>query len=211
MKFLLRTAVFVLLCAGSASALALDARTASSYDLLTASADALKAGHVEDSVFYFYAGQLRRRLEMGLYPPDDESGGSEAVYALQHELGAAINLVAFDQPGNAQKALNRYDVWTPAISPGFQPLWKSSHPVPLSQVAPVITASKADFSRHMHGMFTLLQDPEYYRLFHVQRDCNMQPEGKRPAQSACAASEQGMLRIEKKRGIEGAATMQARD
>ncbi len=186
-----------------------DARTMSAYDLLLASAAALKANHVEDAVFDFYAGQLRRRLEMGLFPPDNEGDESEGVYALQYELGSTLNKVAFDHPQEMGRALDRYDAWSPVVAPGFKPAWKSSHPVPASKVLPAIATTKQDFAKHMRPMAVLLSDPEYYRQFHTARDCNMQAAGTQP-KATCDAANAAMLRIEKQKGIEGVATMNAK-
>ncbi len=185
--------------------------TASCYELLMASANAAKAGKAEDAIFYFYAGQLRRRLETGVFPPDNEAGESEGVYALQYQLGSSINITAADNPAAQERALVRYDAWTPVLPSGFKPLWRSSHPASAAAVQGQIAATKKDFSMHMHQINTLMRDPEYYRLFHVSRDCNMMPKEKAPTPANCKGANDGLLRIEKQRGIEGVATLHAKD
>ena len=184
--------------------------TANCFELLMASANAAKAGQAEDAIFYFYAGQLRRRLEMGMFPPDNDGEQSEGVYALQYELGSPINIAAADDPAAQGRALARYDAWKPVLSSGFKPLWGSSHPASPAAVQSQIAATKKDFSFHMHQINTLMRDPEYYRLFHVSRDCNMLPKEKAPAPTACKAATDGLLRIEKQQGIEGVATLNAK-
>ncbi len=104
-----RVTVGLMLLAGTGAQGQGDARTMRAYDLLLKAATDLKAGQIEDAAFDFYAGQLRRRLEMALYPPDSEGDESEGVHALQSELGATLNQVTFDHPAELQRAMVRYD------------------------------------------------------------------------------------------------------
>ncbi len=188
------------------------AATVPAYMLLQTSVTAMRANDNQAATFAFYAGQLRRRLETALYPPDNEGDESEAVYALQMEIGQILNLRAFDDPAATLRALDDYDAWTPVLAPGFRPMWKSSHPAKNpAQIRQQVLAGKKDFSFHMRQQMALLQDPVYYKQFHIGRDCNTQTGPQHPSPSACTAATQTMLRIEKQRGIEGVATMHESD
>ncbi|WP_419805523.1 hypothetical protein [Terriglobus sp.] len=178
------------------------AETESSMALLQHAVDAAKANHLEDAVFYFYAGQLRRRLEVALFPPNSDED-AEGVYAFQYTIGQSLNLAASDDPAASLRALDRYDRWKPTVAPGFKPLWPSAHPVKPAAVLPQIEATKRDFSVHMRLLMTLLEDPEYFKQFHIARDCNMAPVAQRPAGASCKAAHDSMFRIEKQRGVEG--------
>lgn len=184
--------------------------TESSLVLLQHAVDAAKANRLEDAVFYFYAGQLRRRLEVALYPPTNEED-AEGVYAFQYTIGQTLNMAATDDPAASLRALDRYDQWKPVISPGFKPLWPSAHPVNPVGVRPQIEASKRDFSAHMRPLMLLLQDPEYFKQFHIARKCNLSSAPQQAADAACKTAHDAMFQIEKQRGVEGMETLSRRE
>lgn len=55
----------------------------------------VKAGRMDDAVFWFYVGQLRWRFDLAAHPEQDPTGGPALLASLMDVLGTPINAYAF--------------------------------------------------------------------------------------------------------------------
>ena len=160
-------------------------------------------------MFAYYAGHLRRQLEMGLFPPDAGDEVSRNMQRYEFELAEVFNKLALRRPDITGRVMTRYEAWVPTVVPEFKPGWRCSRPADPKDVWPVIATLRARQSAYLRGMITLLKDPVYTAA--CTRILQSGDSGGDPGTKYdMAADMQTMLQIERRMQVEGLATQNSR-
>jgi len=185
-----------------------NAHRAPAPNLFIAAAIMLERQRTEDAAFLFYAGQMRRRLDVAHFPPSDSGGDSPDVLlgALSQQIGAAVNPAIMRQPKKLSAALDRIATWTPASPKSYDPGWKFTRRTSDAAAQTAFEANRKDFLAHFRPIAQLLNRADYFAAFTIVQDYNFSTaaEMQQPARlKAKEDAEKTMMAIERQLGIEG--------
>jgi ankyrin repeat protein len=138
----------------------------SSFSLMTASADALKSGRVEDAAFLFLAGRTRYQIDRQIYTPVKTGGDSPDVLAsaLFATIGEAVKRAIAANPTASAKASARLAKWSPKFPDGYHPGWEYRNPLQGQAVTAVVAQVKTEVRAAVDSKSKLLANAEYAQL-----------------------------------------------
>lgn len=94
------------------------------YLLLIAAKVAAYQGRLEDAAFLFYAGLVRLRIDLRLFPLSHEEPGLDAFVAIAtDQLGPRLTHALMQSPELYDRLVARLERWQPEVPPGYDPGW----------------------------------------------------------------------------------------
>ena len=170
---------------------------------------ALREKRLEDAGFLFYIARFRAKYDRALFPPTQTGADSPmlAFAEANQELGSVLNPAIMAQPKVYAKVLHRVKIWRPKVTADYSPWWDYSKKGSEKEAEDAIASDRKEFIAHTSSVCALLQDPVYLSAFKTAQDYNLKldSDSHRPSQEQYDAAFQTMERIEKEKGIEGAA------
>jgi len=177
--------------------------------LLTVSMAAAEVNRLEDAGFFFYAGQLRSRVDQQRFPPVGKGGNSPAVAigALLQMIGAGINPAIMREPKLFAAVLDRLEAWDADTARGYDPGWEYAKALSPAEAKNVSDAVKAEYLRGGRGVQSLVNIPEYVAALRDAQDAtqgDLSDETKvKAALERQRTAQERMCEIEKKMKVEG--------
>lgn len=144
---------------------------------------ALQLRDIEEAAFFFYAGQIRQRVDETIFPP---RGGDapQAIIALNQLIGQAINPAVFREPDSIERVYERLVDWKLVVESGYEPPWPTKRVLPADEINNVIKQQKQGFLKILSETVTLLQIPEYAEAVRHVQDYNLGSNAYREAPGA---------------------------
>ncbi len=186
-----------------------DSEEYSAVILYAACAVAMRTNRLEDAGFLFYAGQIRVKFDKAVFPPTGTGGNSPMLLfgALQYEVGTPLNPALFAKPKIFVKVAERIKSWKPKAGPKYEPGWEYSKRGDEKTVAEALESVRKTMTSEIVGQASLLLDTNYFAAFRIVQDYNLKSGAtNQPSRQAYDTALGTMQRIEKQKGIDGAAT-----
>jgi len=180
------------------------ARQANALRLFQAADYAAELGRIEDSAFLYYAGQMRKRLD--LYTSEAEPRGvSQTLNMLDTSLGPAVNPVIVRDPEAYEAVIRRLDAWRLLAPENYDPGWAySDRRAREKQRARALRIKERELEA-MRRIAELLNDPEYLQALLTVQAYHLAPRDSRSNVKLRAAkieAERTMQRIESELGFD---------
>lgn len=172
--------------------------------LLSAAAVAFNRQRLEDSLFLFYAGQLRLRFDEQCFPPVNNETPDPilAVGNYAAVLGVEINRTAGETPNIMADALSRVARWRPRVPTGYSPGYQFDHRLTEEEARKAAEPNRADFLSHMNDFSALLGDEDYFAALQLVRSLRVPGEDRLPTPEEYEAAKTTMARVAKEKGLE---------
>lgn len=180
------------------------ARQANALRLFQAADHANALGRLEDSAFLYYAGQMRKRLDLYTYTTQNRQV-RQTLDMLDASLGPEVNPAIVRNPEAYEAVIGRLDAWQLLPPEGYDPGWEYPERRPREeQRARAAEIEKRELTA-MRKIAELLNDPEYLQaLLTVQAYHLAPPESRRNRnlRAAKLQAERTMQRIEAEKGYQ---------
>ncbi|QYM79997.1 hypothetical protein K0B96_05100 [Horticoccus luteus] len=189
-----------------------DPQAISAITLFTAAGVAHRAQRVEDAGFLLSIARLRAAFDEKMFPPTSRGGDSPLTLlaALSQQVGDAVSPALASDPQLMRRALNRIKAWQPTAPAGYAPGWKFKKRGAEKSAQATLADERAQLVRQLDEFCTLLEDPDYFAAFKIGQAYNLSPDGAGPTKDAYDHAMKTMARIEKQKGLHGAAAMAQR-
>ncbi len=147
---------------GCSGTVGLDADRMNTFQLMTAAAAATS---IESKGFFFYAAEMRFRIDKQVYPPVAQGGDAPGVLkaALGATIGPSIGPKLANDPVAIANVAKRLAAWTPRFDMGYDPGWKYQTALDAQAASAVVASVCAPVLGSLRSKAKLADNEEYVR------------------------------------------------